>query len=395
VPAWDSDRTSVLATRACAACHSNQTGWSWYANIAPLSWLVQHDVDAGRAALNFSEWDRPQSAATQAAASVVLGRMPPARAVALNRALSLTDAERADLARGLEATMTGSNQAVRATSTSEGNARPGSAVILATLGTVLAALGLVLGRTRRRAALVALLTFALVVPSLPPAARAQTAAPLVETFAAETLGAPPTTFSTPTGFWSIGTAGDADNKPVLFEDGTQWAGSQAANALANQAKALYGDRWAEFIENLPGTAYFPIAVFQPVPSFTGGTITARMAVAGGDVDQDAGVLFNYQPNGDMMALRIDTQENNMILTQWVQGEPSQLKLVEDVPTALAQWHDVGLTVSNGGTHLAGSLDGLRVLETDLVTPVSGQVGVWAKSDTVALFDSFSVDPNQQ
>ena len=279
--------------------------------------------------------------------------------------------------------------------TGTGSAGPGSALILATLGTALAAIGLARGRSRRTTTYASLLAVALVTSWAAPSASAQTVAPIVETFTEETQGAAPTSFSTPTGFWSIGTAGGADNKPVLFEDGTQWSGSQAANALANQAKSLYGDRWAEFIEQLPGTAYFPIAIFNQVPSFSGGTITARVAVVGGDVDQDAGVLFNYQPNGDMMALRIDTQENNMILTQWVQGQPSQLKLVENVPAALSRWHDVVVTVSNGGTHLTGSLDGARFLETDLDRPVSGQVGAWAKSDTVALFDSYSVDPNGQ
>ena len=395
VPAWDSERTSALVTRSCAACHTNQPGWSWSANVAPLSWLVQHDVDAGRAVLNFSEWDRPQPAAAQAAASVLSGRMPPAGAGVLNSDLRLTDAERADLARGLEATMSSPNTAIAVGTPGGGSAQPGSAVILATLGTALAAIGFALGRSRRAATYASLLALALIPLGRPAPASAQTATPMVETFTEEKLGAAPTSFSTPTGFWSIGTAGGADNKPVLFEDGTQWSGSQTANALANQAKSLYGDRWAEFIDDLPGTGYFPIALFNQVPSFTGGTITARVAVVGGDVDQDAGVLFNYQPNGDMMALRIDAQENNMILTQWVQGQPSQLKLIANVPAALSRWHDVVVTVSNGGTHLAGSLDGFKFLETDLDTPVSGQVGVWSKSDTVALFDSFSVDPNAQ
>jgi len=87
-----------------------------------------------------------------------------------------------------------------------------------------------------------------------PPARAQQAAPgpIVEDFTEERLGAAPTSFSTPTGFWSIGTNGQ-DAKPVLYEDGTQWEGSQTANTLASQARALYGDRWNEFVDDLPKT----------------------------------------------------------------------------------------------------------------------------------------------
>jgi hypothetical protein len=225
-------------------------------------------------------------------------------------------------------------------------------------------------------------------------AGAQSATAVIEDFTEERLGAPPTSFSTPTGFWSIGTNG-VDSKPVLFEDGTQWQGSQTANTLASQARALYGDRWNEFVDDLPGTAYFPIALFNKVQNFSGGTITARLATVGGDIDQDAGIVFNYQSNGDMMAVRMDTLENNMKLYQWVQGQPSVLKLAENVPAAMARWHDLAITVSNGGTHVSGALDGFKFIDADLQTPVSGQVGAWAKTDTVVLFDSFALDPSAE
>ena len=42
--------------RSCFDCHSNQTQWPWYAKVAPLSWLVAHDVELGRKEINFSEW---------------------------------------------------------------------------------------------------------------------------------------------------------------------------------------------------------------------------------------------------------------------------------------------------------------------------------------------------
>jgi hypothetical protein len=136
-------------------------------------------------------------------------------------------------------------------------------------------------------------------------------------------------------------------------------------------------------------------VFNGVSNFTVGTITARLATVGGNLDQDAGIMFNYQPNGDMMAVRMDALENNFKLYQWVNGQPTVLKLATNVPTAMARWHDLSVTVSNDGYHVSGTLDGLKFLEADLTTPVGGQVGAWAKADTVVLFDSFSVDPTAQ
>ena len=46
----------LLLKRACYNCHSNETVWPWYANVAPVSWLVGSDVVEGRQNVNFSEW---------------------------------------------------------------------------------------------------------------------------------------------------------------------------------------------------------------------------------------------------------------------------------------------------------------------------------------------------
>jgi hypothetical protein len=45
-----------VMTRSCYQCHSNETVWPWYSNVAPASWLVAYDVHEGRDELNFSAW---------------------------------------------------------------------------------------------------------------------------------------------------------------------------------------------------------------------------------------------------------------------------------------------------------------------------------------------------
>ena len=42
---------------SCYDCHSNETVWPWYSNIAPVSLLIASDVKDGRSHLNFSEWE--------------------------------------------------------------------------------------------------------------------------------------------------------------------------------------------------------------------------------------------------------------------------------------------------------------------------------------------------
>ena len=104
-PAWDTPRTRELAVLACYDCHSNEVGWPWYSNIAPISWWVQDHVDEGRDELNFSEWDRAQEA-DDIVESVEEGSMPPGyfTMFGLNRDAALSRGEEDELIAGLVAT---------------------------------------------------------------------------------------------------------------------------------------------------------------------------------------------------------------------------------------------------------------------------------------------------
>lgn len=53
-----SPEVKMVLRRACYDCHSHETVWPWYSHIAPISWLIVHDVHEGRAELNFSTWNR-------------------------------------------------------------------------------------------------------------------------------------------------------------------------------------------------------------------------------------------------------------------------------------------------------------------------------------------------
>ena len=101
-PKWDWPATRALFKRACFDCHSNETVWPWYANVAPVSWLVQNDVDGGREHLNFSEWDRPWRHAKDVAEEVRLGDMPPSIYTPLHPEAKLSDAEVKALLAGAE-----------------------------------------------------------------------------------------------------------------------------------------------------------------------------------------------------------------------------------------------------------------------------------------------------
>ena len=104
-PRWDGPETRALAVRACFDCHSNETRWPWYSHVAPASWLVQRDVDEGREALNFSEWQRTYKEAGESSETVNEGEMPLQTYVLMHPSARLSLAERRALAQGLTATL--------------------------------------------------------------------------------------------------------------------------------------------------------------------------------------------------------------------------------------------------------------------------------------------------
>lgn len=99
---WPTPEGRRLAVAACYDCHSNQTRWRVYSFIAPMSWLVQRDVENGRRELNFSTWG-DDADPDDAADAVEDGSMPPRNYTLLHPNARLSAEERATLVRDLEA----------------------------------------------------------------------------------------------------------------------------------------------------------------------------------------------------------------------------------------------------------------------------------------------------
>ncbi|MEP3209635.1 MAG: heme-binding domain-containing protein [Maribacter sp.] len=50
-------KVKIILQQSCYDCHSNNTEYPWYNNVAPVSyWLAGHIKD-GKKHLNFSEWE--------------------------------------------------------------------------------------------------------------------------------------------------------------------------------------------------------------------------------------------------------------------------------------------------------------------------------------------------
>src|SRR6476661_2785402 len=103
-------------------------------------------------------------------------------------------------------------------------------------------------------------------------------------FSDETVGADPKSLIPVVGVWRI--ESDAGKK-VLAVDGRQWKEGQSSAGIADKARALYGERYAEFLDRVQAYAYFPYAVAPNVENFTGGDITVRFEGLLGRIDQGA------------------------------------------------------------------------------------------------------------
>ena len=103
-PQWDSPQTRALAKRACFDCHSNETRWPWYSNIAPISWLVYLDTINGRSHLNFSEWNTQGGDLQEAIEAIQEGEMPPFYYAIMHPEARLSAAEKQALIEGLRNT---------------------------------------------------------------------------------------------------------------------------------------------------------------------------------------------------------------------------------------------------------------------------------------------------
>ena len=87
-----------LLKRSCYDCHSNESKWPWYSQVAPVSWLVTKDVNDGRKHLNFSVWQgyeegRKLKKFKEIAEEVGEGEMPMDLYLPLHPEAKLTPAE--------------------------------------------------------------------------------------------------------------------------------------------------------------------------------------------------------------------------------------------------------------------------------------------------------------
>jgi mono/diheme cytochrome c family protein len=96
-PQWSSPEARALVKEYCFQCHSNETNWTWYANIAPGSWLIAYDVIKGREEFNFSDWNNNPGELDEMIEKIQEGDMPPIQYWLFHPSSRLTEQKKQEL----------------------------------------------------------------------------------------------------------------------------------------------------------------------------------------------------------------------------------------------------------------------------------------------------------
>ena len=104
-PNWSNSQARALVKEHCFQCHSNETEWPWYSNIAPASWLIQLDVIEGRGKFNFSDWNNNPGELDEIAEAINEGEMPPVQYWIFHPNSRLNSQQKQDLINAIESSV--------------------------------------------------------------------------------------------------------------------------------------------------------------------------------------------------------------------------------------------------------------------------------------------------
>lgn len=226
-----------------------------------------------------------------------------------------------------------------------------------------------------------------VVASAAPSVSASVASAPSVSFDTEKAGEASASFEAVVGDWYVAEASGAKGLKV---DGAKWRNGEPSVSLADQAKHLYGDRYAEFLDGVKAFAFFPFAIWKGEPLKGGLRISVRFYPEAGKIDQAAGIIFAIAPDGSYWGVRANALEDNLLLFKVVKGKRTVIDNVRNVPTPSKTWHT--LVVELRGKQLTTTLDGQKRFEKTLDFEPAGRIGLWSKADSQVLFDDFAVTP---
>jgi hypothetical protein len=138
----------------------------------------------------------------------------------------------------------------------------------------------------------------------------------------------------------------------------------------------------------PTDERFPLLVYEG-ETFADFTLTARIRLVSGRVEQMAGFAFRYQDPRNFYVVRASALGNNVRFYKVVDGVRSP-PIGTDVPVPSDAWHT--LKIACRGNHIRAWLNDTEVVpELTDTSFVKGRIAFWTKSDAVSWFSDTVID----
>ncbi len=188
-----------------------------------------------------------------------------------------------------------------------------------------------------------------------------------------------------TGDWRMS---EREGEAGLLQDGSQVVSSLSAGFTQTMTRIL-GTRYQEFLDNIEAYCYFPLIIAKD-SMVADGSAAVRVKPLAGIIDQAGGLAFAIRDWANYYVFRINALEGNAILFEFRNG-----KRFERQRTAVAvragSWHR--LRVDIAGADVRAFVDDVPVCEHRAERAFDGYLGLWAKADSVTLFDQLSWNAN--
>ncbi|MBA3335114.1 MAG: heme-binding domain-containing protein [Acidobacteria bacterium] len=90
------DEVAKILSRSCNDCHTNNSNYPWYSQVAPMSWGIIDHINEGRRELNLSTWaiydtKRKKHKLEEICEMVTSGEMPHYQYLWIHRDAQLSD----------------------------------------------------------------------------------------------------------------------------------------------------------------------------------------------------------------------------------------------------------------------------------------------------------------
>jgi pyruvate,water dikinase len=193
----------------------------------------------------------------------------------------------------------------------------------------------------------------------------------------------PEEFYVRNGFWRIITE---DNRKYCIQDGTKW-GNPITSGITKVMNKAFGTSYQEFLDNVEGYYYFPIAIAKN-SEVADGSASVRIKPVSGYIDRAGGLAFGIKDICNYFVFRINALEDNVVLFEFENAKRIQRKAVK-LKIASDEWYAV--RVETKGNHFKGYVNDALIMEYQAQKPLNGYVGLWTKADSVTQFDDLRIN----